>query len=236
MRFGNEPVTEGAEAFYKQQSDILRNKLDEIKRDLSLKKRVKPQIFVITGAPAVGKTTVQKFIVNNMPNFCSPVSYTTREPRDDEEEGVDYFFVSNPEFDVFSKGQLFCDETFYAGNRYGLMTEDLLEPLMMNKSVVVVMDQNGVKNLLESNEIDSDIIHTLHITFDAIENIRERLWRRSTKKGLVPDPARVQIAKEDQFPSYYADYIFLNREGMFDRMLERIAATIEDILHRETWK
>lgn len=75
-------------------------------------------LLVLSGPGGVGKSTVTKAL-RDVPNFWISVSATTRAPRINEVEGVDYYFYSNEEFDRAIAAHEFLEWAEFAGNRYG---------------------------------------------------------------------------------------------------------------------
>ncbi|MCS6894483.1 MAG: hypothetical protein NZO16_07975 [Deltaproteobacteria bacterium] len=100
-------------------------------------------VLAITGPSGVGKSTVCKEIVKiHEENLERLVTYTTRCPRRNEQNGVDYHFVSREQFLTFLSAGRFLEVDEYAGNLYGIPFFDV-----QNKLKVLTINYNGVKNL-----------------------------------------------------------------------------------------
>jgi guanylate kinase len=107
-------------------------------------------LIVITGPSGVGKTTIIKSLLDLDPNLKYSVSMTTREPRNDEEHGVDYHFVSVEEFkDRIDKGELVEWSEVY-GKYYGRLKKDL-DDLPNTFDVLVGIDVQGATKLKETH-------------------------------------------------------------------------------------
>ena len=86
-------------------------------------------LIIISGPSGVGKGTVRRRIMeDDSLNLSYSVSMTTRAPRNKEVDGVDYFFVSNEEFDRNLKNDNFLEWANFVGNRYGT-PKDYVEKL-----------------------------------------------------------------------------------------------------------
>ncbi|HCU59009.1 MAG TPA: guanylate kinase, partial [Alphaproteobacteria bacterium] len=85
-----------------------------------LRQTRKGAMFIIEAPSGTGKTTVIKEILRQDPNLKFSVSVTTRQKREGEEEGVDYYYISNEEYDALRAEDAFyeCVDSQY-GSRYG---------------------------------------------------------------------------------------------------------------------
>lgn len=112
-------------------------------------------IIVLLGASGSGKSTIEHELATHH-GFEKIVSYTTRQPRDNEENGKDYWFVDNDTFrEIMSRG-LFAEHDEYSQNRlYGTLKSDYVEG---NK--VVVLTPNGLRQL-KKNCPNEDIFTVL---------------------------------------------------------------------------
>ena len=76
-------------------------------------------LFIITGPSGCGKSTLVHKVLENVKNVRFSVSHTTRNKRDSEEEGKDYYFVSKSEFEQMIKDERLIEWTVFHGNHYG---------------------------------------------------------------------------------------------------------------------
>ena len=99
-------------------------------------------IIVLLGASGSGKSTIEHELATHH-GFSKIVSYTTRQPRNNEKNGKDYFFIDNKMFEEFLNRGLFAEFDEYSQNRlYGTMKSDYVDG---NK--VVVLTPNGLRQL-----------------------------------------------------------------------------------------
>ena len=99
-------------------------------------------IIVLLGASGSGKSTIEHELATHY-GFEKIVSYTTREPRKNEENGKDYYFVDNETFNEILNNNLFAEYDEYSQNRlYGTLKSDYIDG---NK--VVVLTPNGLRQI-----------------------------------------------------------------------------------------
>ncbi|HYP47494.1 MAG TPA: guanylate kinase [Thermoleophilaceae bacterium] len=100
--------------------------------------------MVVTGPSGVGKGTLIKGLLEQMPSLQLAVSATTREPRDGEVNGRDYHFLSEPEFERRAAAGEFVEHAVYAGNRYGTLRSELQRPA---QGIVLEIDLQGARQV-----------------------------------------------------------------------------------------
>lgn len=112
-------------------------------------------IIVLLGASGSGKSTLEHELATHH-GFKKIISYTTRQPRDNEENGKDYWFVDNDTFREIMSRDLFAEHDEYSQNRlYGTLKSDYVDG---NK--VVVLTPNGLRQL-KKNCPNEDILTVL---------------------------------------------------------------------------
>ena len=79
------------------------------------------KLIILTGPSGVGKGTVVKEILSKEKNFWLSISATTREPREGEKEGVNYYFLNQEKFKEMIEQNLFLEWAQFAGNYYGCL-------------------------------------------------------------------------------------------------------------------
>lgn len=145
--------------------------------------------IVLTGGSGSGKSFYEKFL--NINGFEKFVSHTTREARikDNEKNGVDYYFVTKEEF----KNVEMLETTIVKDNFYGL---SLNEYLSKNNNCVVVVDPNGTKQLID--KLGKENLVTILLDIDLEERKQNMLDRGDTIEAIEK-----RLLNEDFVNDYY---------------------------------
>ena len=106
-----------------------------------------PKVFVITGPSGVGKGTLIRGLLAQVPGLELSVSATTRRPRPGEENGVDYHFLNAEEFDSRVAAGDFVEHAEYSGNRYGTLRSELERRLGKGAGVVLEIEVQGARQV-----------------------------------------------------------------------------------------
>ena len=108
-------------------------------------------IMVILSSPSgVGKTTLTKKIQQKNQSFKISVSHTTRKPRSNEVDGVDYFFIKKNEFERLIKENQFYEHAKIFENYYGTLKKNVDESII-NNDIIFDIDWQGTKQLSKIN-------------------------------------------------------------------------------------
>jgi guanylate kinase len=133
-------------------------------------------VIVITGPSGVGKGTLIRGLRARIPELELSVSATTRRPRPGEREGVDYYFLSDAEFDRLLAEGAFVEHASYSGNRYGTLRSELDRRLDRGAPVVLEIEVQGARQVREALPDAA----TVFIAPPSLEVLRERLAARGT--------------------------------------------------------
>lgn len=135
-------------------------------------------MLILIGPSASGKTEVAKLLARKY-NVTKIVTYTTRAPRVNEVNGVDYNFVSIDEFAKLTQEDFFVETTYYNSNYYGTAKKDIKD------DKCVILDPNGLKSFLALNDerivsifLDSDEktrFNRMLLRKDAVEDAEKRI-------------------------------------------------------------
>lgn len=105
-----------------------------------------PVILIISGPSGAGKSTLSHALIDAVPGTAIAVSHTTRKPRPGEENGVDYFFVSQQEFEsLINKGEMLEYAEVY-DNLYGTSRASVDLPLSAGKNIILDIDWQGARH------------------------------------------------------------------------------------------
>ncbi|PAF42054.1 guanylate kinase [Helicobacter sp. 11S03491-1] len=134
-------------------------------------------ILVLSGPSGSGKSTLCKFLQESIPNIYFSISTTTRNPREGEEKGQHYHFVSQGEFLRDIKENKFLEYAEVHGNYYGTSLTPIQEALKLGKLVVFDVDvqgHQGIKNYYKNS------VRSIFITTKNKQVLKERLNSRHT--------------------------------------------------------
>ena len=107
-------------------------------------------MFILSSPSGAGKTTLVKKISKNK-NFSVSVSHTTRLPRPNEENGIDYFFISKNNFKKLIKKGEFIEHAQVFGNYYGSSKKLVINQLKMGKNIIFDIDWQGTRQIRNKN-------------------------------------------------------------------------------------
>lgn len=142
---------------------------------MGLKGKVKKGLILVVSAPAgTGKTTLVDMLTKKYPNeIVRSISCTTREPRGQEKEGKDYYFISEEQFLEKIQKDLFLEYAKVFDHYYGTLKESVEYLRNQGKHVVLVIDTQGGMNIRKK----ADAI-LIFIEPPSIDALKERLDKR----------------------------------------------------------
>jgi guanylate kinase len=178
------------------------------------------RLVVLAGPTAVGKGTVSTFIRENYPDVHLSVSATTRSPRPGEIDGVNYFFVTDGEFDRLEQsGQMLETATVHNAFRYGTPRAPIDAALAQGKSVLLEIDLQGARSVRRVMP-EAVLVFLLPPSW---EELVRRLIGRGTEESAEQqrrlETAKVELAAQDEF-----DYKVVNDE------VSRAAREVVDLM------
>ena len=163
------------------------------------------RIFVISGPSGVGKGTVVEQVLKNVENIYLSVSATTRQIREGEKEGVNYFFKTKKEFQEMINSDQFLEWAEFAGDFYGSPKFNINNYLSCGKDVILEIEIQGAKQIKEKCP-DSVLIFLAPPSFEALE---ERLIKRQTE-SVEKVKIRLKKAKEEMNETKLFHYLVVN--------------------------
>lgn len=187
-------------------------------------KNKKGLLIVLSGPSGVGKGTICKELIEYFSGWFS-VSVTTREKRDGETEGKDYFFVTKEEFEQKIKDNDFLEYATYNNNYYGTLKSKINEKLDNNIDVFAEIEVKGARNIKNIYK-DSVLIYILP---PSLKELEDRLRNRHTEDEQTIQN-RMNITKEELKQIDIYDYVVVNDN------LEKAKEVVKHIIESEKQK
>lgn len=183
-------------------------------------------LIVISGPSGVGKSTLVKKAMAELPDLTFSVSCTTRSPRAGEVDGVAYHFLSEEEFSAKLEAGLFLEHAGVFKHRYGTLKSEVTDRITQGKEVILDIDVQGAKQIRQAAQSDETIRNAavfILIAPPSLKALEERLTARNSESAeqlkLRLDGAAGELRN---FRVY--DYLVINDE------LESAAADLINIL------
>ena len=165
--------------------------------------------FITISAPSgSGKTTLCKALQLVEPEIEWSISYTTREKRSIEQNGVDYFFISEEEFEDLIIQEHFVEWQNVHGYYYGTSLSNLEDAIENNKTMLIEMD---VKGSMSIKKLFPDQTFSIFIMPPSISQLRERLRSRGTDSERRINIRLKRFQEEMEFREKF-DYVMINED------------------------
>lgn len=166
----------------------------------------KGKVFIVSAPAGTGKTTLTQMLVDEFPCVVESVSFTTRQPREDEKDGVHYRFITREEFTQKIDEGEFLEYADIYGDLYGTSRKWVEKRLDQGKHVVLVIDTQGALKLKE--RYPATYIFIIPPSF---EELRRRLLERRTESDAVIEK-RLEWARNEVEKSHEYDYRLVNND------------------------
>lgn len=186
------------------------------------KRKSEGNLIVLSGPSGCGKTSISKMITSRNPNIVESISMTTRNIREGEVDGVDYFFIDKEEFTKNITLDKFLEYAIYGDNYYGTPKENVLDLLKKGKDVILVIEIQGALKVKEIMD-DATFIFVLP---PSIKELKKRLISRNseTKETLYK---RFQTMYKELNEMTKYNYVVINDD------LEDASKKVESIIESE---
>jgi len=177
--------------------------------------------LILSSPSGAGKTTLTKKIQQKYQNFKISVSHTTRSPRDNEIDGVDYHFVSKKKFQDLIESNSFYEHAKIFENYYGTLKSEV-NTIIKNNDILFDIDWQGTKQL--SNFKNLNLVK-IYLTTNNKEELKKILIKRN-QNSLKEVEKRFNSFEEDILHWNDYDYVIINKnlEVCF-KQIEKIIVT-----------
>ena len=167
-----------------------------------------PKLIILSAPSGTGKTSIIKQAKQIFPNLTLSVSYTTREPREGEVDGKDYFFVDREEFIKLRDNQEFIEWAEVFGNFYGTSKKFIQNAQKNNQIVILDIDVQGALQLKKIKDLSKSMIF---IRPPSLEELKNRLIFRNTEDEESLKKRLGNAEKEMNYQNQY-DYTIINNQ------------------------
>ncbi len=179
------------------------------------------RLFVLSAPSGGGKTTLCSMLRQRFADLRYSVSYTTRSPRSGERDGVDYHFISRPDFEDKIKQGFWAEWAMVHGNFYGTSAEFIQSALARGEDILLDIVVQGALQILERFPDGISIF----IMPPSLETLRSRLETRATDTPQVIS-TRMGNAEREMAQKHFYRHVVVNDD--LNRALEELTAIIEN--------
>ena len=180
-------------------------------------------VFVITGPSGAGKGTLIKRLVERHPDLEVAISATTRPQRPVEQNGREYWFLSEEEFVARIEEGAFLEHVEFVGGRYGTLASEMDRIAAEGKVCVLELEIEGARRV--QDEVEHAV--TLFIAADVPELERRLRARATESSGEIGD--RIALARHQLEQAYRFRYMVRNDD--VERATDALSALVEQELH-----
>lgn len=163
-------------------------------------------LVVVSGFSGAGKGTLMKALLAKYPEqYGLSISATTRSPRNGEEHGREYFFLTREEFEKMIADDALIEHACYVNNYYGTPKEYVMNQMAAGKDVILEIEIQGA---LKVKERFPDTL-LLFVTPPSAEELERRLRGRGTETEDVIQSRLHRACEESEYMDQY-DYLLIN--------------------------
>ncbi len=180
------------------------------------------KIIILSGPSGVGKGTIVKELLRRFPNLTLSVSATTRAPREGEQDGREYYFITKDDFEGrIARGEM-LEHARYVDNYYGTPADAVNKQLTQGKGVILEIEVQGAKQVMSQVE---DVVSIFILPPDR-QALIDRLHGRGTEaEDVIQKRVAMALSELDTADKY--------RYQVVNDDLDDAIADVIDILTQE---
>lgn len=184
-----------------------------------------PKLIIVSAPSGSGKTTIVRHLLSCFPSLAFSVSATSRKIRGGEQDGKDYFFISEDEFrNRIASGDLLEWQEVYSGSLYGTLKSEVERMMSEGKDVIFDVDVVGGLNI--KKEFGNRAL-SVFVKPPSVKIIEERLNCRNTDSA---ETIRNRVAKAEQELSYADRFDFVLVNDDLENAKQEISKVVENFL------
>ena len=192
-----------------------------------IEKNLEPLFFVISGHSGAGKDSVIAALKQRNIPFHFVVTTTARKPRPQENEGVDYYFVSPETFKQMIEDDMLIEHAVVYGEYKGVSRAEVRNALASGKDVILRVDVQGAATI--RRKCPQAVL--IFLTAGDEEEIIERLKDRHTEtEAKLKTRIETMLQEKEFIPQF--DYLVINRNGLLEKAVDDIISIINAEHHR----
>ena len=181
-------------------------------------KETKGILIVISSPSGAGKTSICKELLRLDDKIRPSISVTTRKPRNNETDGIDYIFITEKDFNKKISNGSFLEYANVFNNKYGTLVSSTEKLLNNNYDVLFDIDWQGTQQLSQNN---NNILSIFILPPDKAE-IERRLKKRETENSEIVDIVSERMSKFEDELSHWKEYDYIVTYDDFEKCISEI--------------
>ena len=183
------------------------------------------KVIILTAPSGAGKSSIAKYLLTNYPSLSFSVSATTRALRGQEQDGIEYHFISPAAFEGHIYNNDFLEyEMVYKDVYYGTLSSELTRIWALSKTPVLDIDVKGA--LVVQKKLGVNCL-SIFIQPPSIEILKERLEKRETES---PEAIKIRLDKANYEMSFSYQFNAIVKNDSLELACKEVAILIEAFL------
>lgn len=185
------------------------------------------KVIILSAPSGAGKSTVIRHLLQEFPQLEFSISATSRQPRGNEQHGIEYYFYKTEEFEKMIQEDAFVEyEEVYAGSYYGTLRSELERIWSKGNTIIFDIDVKGGVNL---KKLFKDQALAIFIKVPSIDELRQRLIKRATD---TPEAIEKRVAKAEEELTYEESFDYTLINDNLETALSQAETLIKEFIRR----